>query len=314
MFTVDDAEFALIIGEALIDIVQTFGDPDNPQAHPGGSPMNVALTLGRLGHPVQMVTQLAEDDYGRMVLDHLSESSVPLAPGSFSLSHTSTALAKLDEQGAATYVFDLTWDLPSALDVPPGAAFVHTGSIAATLLPGARAVLETLRRAKATALLTYDPNIRPSIIDGREATVPFVEEYVRTVDLIKVSDEDLEWLYPGKPLEEIVEHWFELGNVQIIVVTQGSEGPAAWSRQGDRVASKPEPVAVVDTVGAGDSFMGALIDALWRRGLTHRKGADRLGSLDADEISAILDEANQVATVTVSRAGANPPWANELGR
>lgn len=314
MSTVDDADFALIIGEALIDLVQTFEDPANPRAHPGGSPMNVALTLGRLGHPVQMVTQLAEDDYGRMIVDHLSASSVPLTPGSFSLPHTSTALAKLDEQGAATYVFDLTWDLPEAVDVPPGVAFVHTGSIAATLLPGARAVLETLRRAKASALLTYDPNIRPSIIEGREATVPFVEEYVRIVDLIKVSDEDLEWLYPGRPLEEIVEHWFSLGDVQIIVVTQGSKGPAAWSRQGDSVTRKPKKVTVIDTVGAGDSFMGALIDALWRRDLTHRDGAERLAALSVDDLTAILDEANQVANVTVSRAGANPPWAHELGR
>lgn len=310
----EDTDFALIIGEALIDLVQKFDDPDHQEAHPGGSPMNVALTLGRLDHPVQMVTQLAGDDYGQMIVDHLSQSHVRLTEDSFALPRTSTALAKLDEKGAATYVFDLTWNLPRAIEVPADAAFVHTGSIGATLLPGARAVLETLRNARATALLTYDPNIRPSIIEGREATVPFAEEYVKIVDLIKVSDEDLEWLYPGRPLEEIIEHWFALGSVQVIVVTQGSKGPTAWTRSGHRINRQPNDVTVVDTVGAGDSFMGALIDAMWRRGLTHRSGADRLGLLDADDIGAILDESNLVADVTVSRAGANPPWAQELGR
>lgn len=305
---------ALIIGESLVDLIKREGDPGEPVGHPGGSPLNVALTLGRLGQNAELVTALADDDHGRQVTKHLHRSNVRLGAGTFLQDRTSTALALIGETGAATYVFDFEWDLPGGVPLTPNTAFVHTGSISSTEQPGATAVLEAMLLAGATSFISYDPNIRPTIMPPQKETLPIVENLVRASDLVKVSDEDLEWLYPGTPLEDVVNRWFEISDVALVVVTAGKAGPGIWSRAGHHFWRKPADVKVVDTVGAGDSFMGGLLDALWRRGLTYREGAEQLAQLSQAELEAIVDEANAVANITVSRAGANPPWLEELDR
>lgn len=305
---------ALIVGEALVDLIKRADDPNEPVGHPGGSPYNVALTLGRLGQNVQLVTALADDDHGRQLTQRLHDSNVRYGAGTHAIPRTSTSLALLDEAGSASYVFEMDWTLPGGVPLGENTAFIHGGSISATEPPGAAVVLDTLRKGRARSLVSYDPNIRPTIMPPREETVGLVEQYVEAADLVKVSDEDLEWLYPGEKPEVVVQRWFENAPVALVVVTAGKGGPSAWTRGGVRVARKPDPVTVVDTVGAGDSFMGGLLDALWRRNYTFREGADRLASIDEDTLTGIIDEVNQVANVTVSRAGANPPWASELGR
>lgn len=303
---------ALMIGEALMDLVKPAGSNEEPVGHPGGSPLNVALTLGRLGRPVELVTWLADDRYGQTILDHLDESSVTVAETSKGADHTATALALVAPSGSATYEFDIDWSIPSPIPVPANAVFVHSGSLGATLKPGSAAVLEAVTRAHETALVSYDPNARPSIMESADDTRPLVEKFVASADLIKASDEDLEWLYPGVPVEEVLKKWFALGSLGLVVLTRGKLGPAAWTRNGVHVARKPDDITVVDTVGAGDSFMGSLINSLWNRGLTGRKGAEALAGFSEAEVTALLDEANAVANVTVSRAGANPPWLHEL--
>lgn len=305
---------AVIIGESLVDLIKYEGTDHVPVGHPGGSPYNVALTLGRLGQSVNLVTALADDDHGLQVLHHLHESGVRLGAGSYALDRTSTALAQIDSSGSASYIFDFSWVLPAEVPIPPTAAFVHAGSISTATEPGAGIVLETLRRARNQALITYDPNVRPTLTPDRDQVRARVEEFAACADLIKVSDEDLAWLYPESSLDEVARAWFELSTAQLVVVTCGGDGPTAWLRSGGKVSSPPQPVTVVDTVGAGDSFMGGLIDALWRRGLTFRAGADRLGHLDEAAVKDLLDEAGAVAAITVSRAGANPPWLAELKR
>jgi Sugar kinases, ribokinase family len=304
--------FALMIGESLVDLVKKVGTTDEPVVHPGGSPLNVALTLGRLGRPVQLSTWFAGDNYGNKIKAHLDESGVQIAAGSDGAGHTTTALALLDENGSATYEFDVDWNISREIPIAEEALFVHTGSLGAVLEPGRRVVLQAIKEAAKSALISYDPNARPTIMEPAPKTRALAEEYVAQADLIKVSDEDLDWLYPGQAAEEVLARWFDISDLGLVVLTRGKDGPAAWTRNGVFVERTPKPVKVVDTVGAGDSFMGALIDALWTRGITGRSGARKLASLSEIEVGEVLDHANSVANVTVSRAGANPPWASEL--
>lgn len=295
-----------------MDLVAPADRPRDIGARPGGSPLNVAVTVGRLGQRVRLATQLGPDDYGRQITAHLEESGVSFALDPLTLPRTSTALALIEPDGSATYQFDLAWTLAAPLTASGIPGIVHTGSIAATQLPGAATVLEMVRRARLSSLVTYDPNIRPSIMPPRRQTQAVVEEYVWLADLVKVSKEDLEWLYPGQSVEGVIDHWFLTGAAQLVVVTSGRAGASAWTRCGNTLTSAPFPVRVADTVGAGDSFMGALICQLLSRGMTGRSGARRLGSAGHTELTEILWVANQVAAQTVSRVGADPPWQHEL--
>ena len=155
---------ALVIGEALVDVVvRTDG---SSEAHPGGSPANVAIGLGRLGRDVELLAYLGDDDNGAMVREHLAASQVALADGSMSAPATSIATANLDESGAATYQFELEWAVAAEAAPLPDPLVVHTGSIAAVLAPGAQEVRRIVASFRDGATVTYDPNARPSS-DGR---------------------------------------------------------------------------------------------------------------------------------------------------
>ncbi len=303
-----------MIGESLVDLIREAGDAEAPVGHPGGSPFNVAVTLGRLGREVGLATNLGDDKYGQMIVEHLHDSNARLAAGTYILDRTSTALALIGADGSATYTFDIEWALPGGVPITPDVGFVHAGSISSVMEPGGVQVLQALQDAGSQALVSYDPNIRPTIMEDRETTLPLVEAFVQASDLIKVSDEDLEWLYPAVTPAQAVAHWLTISDVALVIVTGGEQGPTAWSRSGHELRHTPAPVDVVDTVGAGDSFMGGLIDALWKRGWAFREGAKQLSGISKEDLQQVLAEASEVADVTVSRAGANPPWAHELDR
>lgn len=310
-----EADKVLVMGEALVDLVIGWGKKEiDAEPVPGGSPANVALALSRLGVPTELVTYLGKDTYGKQITKHLTASGVTIIPGDPAVEETSRAIAWLDEDGAATYSFDIVWEPKSPILVDPNVAIVHTGSIASALEPGAQAVLDALRRAKYQALVTYDPNVRPQILNDRVAAAELIEEAVAAADVVKVSDEDLEWLYPDTTPAKAAQRWLEDFELALIVMTRGKDGPVAWTQSGIDVSHAPGEVTVVDTVGAGDTFMGGLIEALWRRGYRGPQGAERLADVDDVELAAILEEASEVADVVVQRRGANPPWANELGR
>jgi fructokinase len=299
---------ALIIGEALVDVVVK---PDGSSAtHPGGSPANVALGLGRLGRDVELLTALGDDAHGELVRTHLASSGVGIAGGA-PADHTSVATAHLDAQGVATYDFDLTWALAADAATRPAPLVVHTGSIAAVLEPGGTDVERRLREARATSTITYDPNARPTLMGSPEAALARIEAFVELADVVKVSDEDLEWLMPGVDPLDAARQWASAGTA-LVVVTRGGEGSVAFA-SGAVIEVPPVRVDVVDTVGAGDSYMGGLIDGLWQAGLL---GAERRGDLahaPAAVISAVLERCARIAAITVSRAGANPPSSEELG-
>ncbi|PPF83028.1 carbohydrate kinase [Pseudoclavibacter sp. RFBJ3] len=297
----------LVLGEALVDLLP--GDADSPEgrALPGGSPMNVAVGLARLGHPSQLAARLADDQLGRLVLTHLEESGVALVDGALDGERTSTAKATLDAQGSASYEFDLDFSLPTPhLD---GVDVLHTGSIGAVVDPGGAVVRASFAEARARGgiLTSYDPNVRAAIMGDRETVRERVEALASLSHVVKLSDEDAEWLYPGVSPSEVLRRFTTLG-ARLAVMTRGSEGALARTSRRELTAEAP-PVRVVDTVGAGDAFMSGLLHAVSAASTRHAL----VEGLDEDAwADAALATAARSAAVTVARAGANPPWPQEL--
>ncbi|MFB7103078.1 carbohydrate kinase family protein [Streptomyces hydrogenans] len=293
----------LVIGECVADIVRGPGAAD--VVHPGGSPANVAYGLARLGRPATLLTQLADDPSGRLIAAHLTGAGVRLAIGGVP-ARTPSAVVTLDGRGQAAYAFDIAWTLTA--EEPPATPepvrHVHLGSIAAVTEPGAATVLALTGRLRPAATVSYDPNARPALMGEHGPAVARVERCVALADLVKASDEDLAWLYPGEPVEAVAARWLALGPA-VVLVTRGGDGALAVTREHTVAAGAPA-VAVVDTVGAGDSFMSAVLDAL--------AGRDRaaLAALGADALAGLLARAGAAAAVTVSRAGARPPDRAEL--
>lgn len=307
---VDAAERrVLVIGEALVDVVRR--KDGSVTEHVGGSPANVALGLGRLGRGADLLTWLGRDERGRRIAEHLAASGAAIVPGSDGAERTSVAIAHLADDGGATYEFDLTWRIPETWASPPAAPIaVHTGSIAAVLEPGGADVARILAAHRESATLTYDPNLRPSLMPPAGKTRAIVEQVVAMADVVKVSDEDLAWLAPGDPMG-LAEEWAAAGPA-LVVVTRGGDGAMAWTAGGVRVAIGSRPVEVADTVGAGDSFMSGLIDGLWGAGLLGPDARPALRVMEEATLLAVLERCAVIAAITVSRSGANPPTAAEV--
>ena len=298
------ATSAFVVGEALVDV--TVGVDGTVHRRPGGSPMNVAVGLARMGVPTRLMSSLGDDDDGRLVAAHLRASGVKLddvsvLPGS----STSTALARLDETGAATYEFDLRWDLPEGGSVPSGHGVLHTGSIGAVLSPGADRVLELYRSAPAEVVRSFDPNVRPAITPDLAAVLERVEQFVERTDVLKLSDEDAAWLHPGKD-EDLVAAWALARGVKLFVMTRGARGCTVVTPS-HRIVQGAVPTNVVDTIGAGDAFMSALLAGLSRWGLY---GELRRDGVDAGDLSRLAALAARAAALTVAQVGAQPPtWS-----
>ena len=287
----------LVIGEALIDVVRS---PAGDVGHVGGSPANVALGLGRLGVDVALLTCIGRDARGTAIAEHLADSGVDVLEESFSDAATSTAIATLAADGSASYQFDVTWRLPAGV-LPVRPRIVHTGSIAAFLAPGADAVREHLAGVGADEI-TFDPNIRPALIGSREQALPVFEQTARLASVVKLSDEDAEWLYPGDGPAEVLERILALGP-RLAAITLGGAG--SMLAAGDHTVEVPvTAVDVVDTIGAGDTYMASMIDSILAEGTD---------ALTRDAVERIGRRASRAAAVTVSRAGADLPTRAEIG-
>lgn len=314
MNTTPDASAALIVvGEALVDVVATAtGSVD----FPGGSPMNVAIGLARLDHPVQLVTRIGSDARGAALREHIQASGVALYPGSLQDESTSTATATLDAAGAATYEFNIHWSL-DFVDHLPDTPLLHLGSIAAFLEPGATDARRLLAEAAASVgdtdtIVTFDPNIRPSLLHSHADAVATVEDLAALSSVMKLSDEDAHWLYPARTVDEVLDHLLTLGPV-LVIATLGGDG-ALLATASERVAIAGVTVDVADTIGAGDSFMSGVIhhlSLLLETGTT--AAALRNGSaFTRDELVRAGSFAARCAGITVSRTGANPPTLAEV--
>lgn len=286
----------LVIGEALIDIVE---GADGPREFVGGSPANVAFGVARQNIPVRLLTHIGRDARGAHIAAHLAAAGAGLLDTSWGGGATSTARARLQPDGSAQYEFDIDWRTasPALEDV----SLIHTGSIALFLDPGAETVLQTLAAAPDGTLVTVDPNIRPALIPDPDQARERFARAARAAHIVKLSDEDAEWLAPGVAPEKLLADIASLGP-RLVVMTRGGDGALALA-EGEITPVAPVRVDVADTIGAGDAFMASLIVSALR--------APELFT-EASVREEILRRAALTAAITVSRAGANPPTAAEV--
>jgi len=309
----------LCCGEALIDMIPTPSAADTTVMgyvpHAGGAIFNTAIALGRLGCATSMITGLSSDMFGAQLLQALDASQVATNLAVISARPTTLAFVTLSD-GQARYTF---YDentagrevKPAQMPALPDAArVVYFGGISLCNLPAAEAYVGFAERAQAAGrIVMLDPNIRGSFIRDPQAYRARLKRAIATSDIIKVSDEDLAWIYPDAPsIESALDRLLETGPV-VTVLTKGSAGAMARWRDGRNIDAPAPHATVVDTVGAGDTFNAGLLAALNRHGDLSRA---ELETMETASFAAALGFGTKVAAVTVARAGANPPWAHEL--
>jgi fructokinase len=298
----------VVCGEALVDLVPS-GKALVPQ--PGGSAANVAVALGRLGQDVSLLTRLSGDRFGRQLRVHLTESQVDLTDAVSARENTTLAVVDLDTAGDAVYTFYLDgehWradDFPATL--PAGAPLHVSGSLALALPAMGDAIEALLRREHGSRVISFDPNPRPLLTPDVAAFRKRLDAWLTLADIVKVSAEDLGWAAPGQSIEQAAQDWRARG-AALVVITRGGDGVYALGPHGpcDLPAN---PVDLVDTVGAGDSFTAGFLASLPPDRVAHPA---HLADLDSPTLTEALRYAQRVAAVTCSRPGADPPWLREL--
>ncbi|MHA7159262.1 carbohydrate kinase family protein [Glutamicibacter endophyticus] len=295
-----------VIGEALVDVLASGIAP--AQEFVGGSPLNVAVSLSRLGYPGTLISRWGDDEHGAKIESYLAANQVKVLGGRDE-EPTVIAHGILDPAGGAAFAFNAYWKLPHiGAALPEDSELVHTGSIAT--LFGPDELLPLLQKARAHATISYDPNLRPSLVTSHAQTVAHVEQFVSHSDVVRVSGIDLRWLYPMRSVQDSARAWLDMGP-GIVVTSSGSRGCWGVVRAGDAEHASPV-VEVVDTVGAGDTFTAALLCWLAEHQMLGAENRQALHELSVPELRQALDFASQAAAVTVSRAGANPPHRMEL--
>lgn len=302
-------------GDALIDMLpRTLADggeallPTN-----GGAVFNVAVALGRLGISTGFFAGLSTDRFGRRLQAALDKAGVDSALCVRSDRPTTLAFVDFDE-GEARYTFYDEGTASRMLteaelpELPAEAAALHFGAISLATEPCGSAFEALLVRESGRRLISLDPNIRISFIADPETHRARIRRLVAHSDIVKVSDQDLAWIEPDAPAETAIESWIAAGT-SMVLLTSGPEGATAYSA-GGRVSVAPAPVAVADTVGAGDGFVAGFLAGLDDKGVLSKPA---LGSIDADTVRHCLALASHVAGIVVSRHGADPPWRAELG-
>lgn len=309
----------LVIGEALIDRVSARG-AETDQV--GGSPANVARGLASLGHRVELATWVGLDAEGRQVAGELAAIGVRLTPGSTAASRTLTARATLDELGRPTYEFLGEWGLPDLAGLAP--AHTHLGSVSALLQPGSSAVLAFAERVRPQTTISYDPNLRPTLLGNPGDYRQVVEQLVGLSDVVKVSAEDVAWLYDGATLAEVLPLFARLGPALIVGTDGGAPAHVIGARWDAPVLMPQVSVTVVDTIGAGDAFMAGLISGLLDTSLLAGPG-DPVGSFGQPaarlaldratpaELAPALQRAAACAAYTVAHTGAAVATRHDLG-
>jgi fructokinase len=309
----------VVAGDALVDLTscRTAAGTVVYEPHAGGSCLNIAAGLGRLGVPTALLARISRDGFGRFLRAHLTESGV--GGGYLIPTDDLTCLAVADiDGGEAGWAFhaaeaadrglttaDLA-GLPDAGALPAGAA-LHVGSIALVQEPQASALDALIHRESGHRPISIDPNIRPGLIADADAYRDRLTRCIGRSDLVKLSNEDLDWLHPGRPHPDVAQEWIADG-VGLVVVTLGGTG--AWAATCSAVVQCLAPqVSVQDTVGAGDAFMAMVLAQLHRRGLLSRAG---IRSLDRDTLEEVLAAAVWAGADTCTRAGAQPPWLADV--
>ena len=294
-----------VAGEVLIDLI-----PEGSERKPivGGGPANTAKALAKLGIDTQFINGISTDEYGQMAKDELVVSGVKLDYVKYSDKPTCLAIISLSNSGTATYEFVIentaTFDyspdwLPDPAIKRP--VLLHIGTLVTAIEPAASILFKWAKDLAKICPIVFDPNIRPAVMDDRQQYVIQVERWVGISSAIKVSDDDLSWLYPTLDIDQVVNNWLTMG-VSLIVVTYGDKGLAGY-RVGEKISLDAIKVAVADTVGAGDTVGAVLVEAIINEGLVNLTGL---------RLEVMLNRAAMAASITVSRVGANPPTLKEI--
>ena len=294
-----------VAGEVLIDLI-----PDGSERKPivGGGPANTAKALSKLGIDAQFIDGVSTDDYGQMAKDEMISAGVKLDYVKYSDKPTCLAIVSLSDSGSASYEFVIentaTFDfnpdwLPNPQTELP--ALLHAGTLATVIEPGASVLFEWAQSVVKVAPIVFDPNIRPAVISDRKQYVKQVERWISISSAVKVSDDDLKWLYPSLDIEQVVNNWLTMG-ASLVVVTYGDKGLAGY-RVGKKISQDAIKVLVADTVGAGDTVGAILVEAIVK---------DGLDTLSGVRLEMMLKRAAKAAAITVSRGGANPPTLKEI--
>jgi fructokinase len=305
----------LVCGEAVIDLFQTSAAGGlGFEGQAAGSPFNVCVGLARLGERAALLTGLSNDAFGKRLIAAMESEGVEwrLSPRTDRPTILSFVMVKPDggpeyafygENGADPQVTIAT--LPTPL--PASIRAVHVGGFPMAVEPSKTAYATLIRREAGARFISLDPNVRPKLVGNMAACVSHFESLCASAALIKASSEDLGFMYPGMAPAAVATHWLALG-AGMVVITDGPKGATAFSA--DRQIFAPtHPVQVIDTVGAGDSFMSALLAGLAGHDLLDR---DKLASAPDATISSLLVFANRAAGITCTRRGSNPPTRAEI--
>jgi len=290
-----------VCGEVLIDVL-----PTGPLV--GGGPANTAKALARLGHAVDFVGGISTDSFGQMAQKELERDGVGLGLVLESDKPTSTATVQLDKAGSATYEFVIdgtatfefspSW-LPDPERLKP--SVLQIGSLATAAEPGATVLFDWAVNCAEFAPIVFDPNVRPSFLGDRKKYCQAVEKWVGISSVVKLSDEDIAWLYPDQSLDEVAHRWLE-GETSLVVVTRGAKGIIGYTK-GSQEEVESYAVELVDDIGAGDTVGAILVEAV---------AEYSVAALVGYTLNKVLHRAAVAAGITVSRAGAQPPRLHEL--
>lgn len=294
-----------VAGEVLIDLITQGGET---KAVVGGGPANTSVALARLGINTFFIDGMSTDAYGQRAKAELETAGVKLDYVEFSQKPTCVADVTLDSSGGATYDFLIdgtaTFDfrrewLPNPSQGRP--AVLYLGTLATLVEPGASVLFDWAKDVSKFAPIVYDPNVRPSVVGDRSIYQATVAKWASISKVIKVSQDDLDWLYPDEMFETVADRWL-MNAVELVVLTAGADGLRARTRVGE-ISVPGVKIDVVDTVGAGDTVGAILVEAIAKVGLE---------SLQGDELSKVLARAATAAAITCSRPGANPPTKYDL--
>ena len=295
-----------VCGEVLIDLIP--GADGVRVAHVGGGPANTAKALARLGHDVHFIDGISTDEYGQMSRKELLDDEVKLDLALNSDKPTCTAEVTLASNGSASYVFTIdgtsTFDfneswLPDASRYKP--QVLHIGTLVTIIEPASSVLYDWAIKVNEFAPIVFDPNIRPSVVGDRVRYAAAVEKWAAISSIIKLSDDDVKWLYPDKSFESVAQRWISQG-ASVVVITRGSEGLIGFTAAGS-VEVPGVKIEVADTVGAGDTVGAILVEAIIEKGLENLIG---------EVLKATLHRAAVAAGITCSRKGAQPPYKHEL--
>lgn len=302
-------------GDALIDFVPTKNADGREAVMPavGGSCLNVAIGIARLGAPTGFVGGVSTDLFGRMIADHAASSNVELGLATRSDHQTTLAFVRI-VAGESHYAFydaqtaTRNWTFRRGTIPFDKVEAVHVGSTTLVNDQGAAETKALIADARASSTISFDPNCRPNLVKDKPAYLARMVEFAASADLIKMSDVDFTFLFGEEPYQQRARALLGQGT-NLVVITRGNNGAIAWHAKAGQIEVEAPKVAVADTIGAGDSFQAALLFALHKQGRLDRQ---QLKDIGADELRRALSFAANCAALTCTRPGADPPWSHEI--